>query len=213
MKRCYFVVVTALAFGVASPATAQFVYLDADEDGVCSTGDYLDATSTHLDVYIDTNRTAEGFVTECVTDEAIPIDLSSYSFILQKVEYGYGPITFGAWADSLGYSVGITDSGARMENDTELWIGLTGGPVLPAGKHKLGRLSVTIAGPVRVMILPSSSLSPRAATSFGTSCPGLDSDHTMQLGVDFLDVCGVGASPDGTSVTNTTWGRIKAAYR
>jgi len=211
MKRCYFAVLAALALGLPPPAAAQFLYVDADGDGACTPSDVLQNTTASVDVYLETNRNVEGEASYCGTDEDIPMSVSSYSFILRKYD-PYGEITFGAWSDNLGYPTGATDSGARMEDGTDLWIALGGGPVLPPGKHKLGTLAMTVTGSTSYLVFATSSpLSPRANSSFGSACPGADSDNTIKFGVDFPDVCGTVWAV--SSVTQTTWGKIKAAYR
>jgi hypothetical protein len=186
MKRCYFVVVTVLALGLAAPAAAQFMYLDANGDGVCDGSDVINSELVSLDVYLVTDQNADGNPTLCPTGEV------------------------GAWTDSLGYPTGLTDQGARMEGDNDLWIALGGGAILPPGKHKLGSLAVTVSGISFLTLVSTSSMSSRASTSFASACPGAFGDNTMRYGIDFFDVCGTSFTSDATS---TTWGRIKALYR
>ena len=209
MKRCYFVVVTVLALGLAAPAAAQFMYLDANGDGVCDGSDVINSELVSLDVYLVTDQNADGNPTLCPTGE--DLTMGSYSFILRRDALaGVLHLEFGAWTDSLGYPTGLTDQGARMEGDNDLWIALGGGAILPPGKHKLGSLAVTVSGISFLTLVSTSSMSSRASTSFASACPGAFGDNTMRYGIDFFDVCGTSFTSDATS---TTWGRIKALYR
>jgi hypothetical protein len=200
MKHCLLVLVAvvALAFGV--PASAQYMYLDVNGDGLSTSADVLTSATTSVDVYMDTNSNGNGSVATCPTGEALTIN--SYTFILRST----GGVTYGTWTDNMGFTVNL--GGATAGND--YWTGRGSGTALAPGTYKLGTLAITVTGNPVINIMSSTSIDPVALTSFGSACPGQDFDNTMKLGLDWMDVTGTYPS---TPVSKTTWGKIKDLYR
>ena len=81
MKNCLLLCVAVLALAVGVPASAQYMYLDENGDGVCTSDDIIDNTTTSVDVWLSTNKNGDGSDAFCATGEAISI--FSYTFILR----------------------------------------------------------------------------------------------------------------------------------
>jgi hypothetical protein len=130
--------------------------------------------------------------------------ISSYEFILQVS--GAGSVGFAAWTDDMGFpnDLGRDDGGNYVK------IARSSASALPGGKHKLGTLAVVVAGNPVLWPVPSVASKPAYYTGFGSECAGVDSDHVIKLGTDFLDVCG---SARFDAMEATTWGKIKELYR
>jgi hypothetical protein len=204
MKHCLLVFAAVLALAIGVPAHAQWIFIDANGDATnnCLSSDVLSSSVTSVSVYIDTNHNKDGSLATCSTGQALT--MNSYTFILSAPT---GGVTYGTWADNLGFT--IVAGGGQAGND--IWVALASGstPLAP-GKYKLGTLPVTITGSPRLEIHTSTSIDGTAITSFGSSCLGAEFDNTMILGRDFFDACGTAS---GTPTQETTWGKIKQLYR
>lgn len=206
MKHCLLLCAAALALALAVPASAQYVFLDVNGDGACTSADVLDNTVTSIDVWFDTNHDKNGNPVTCPTGE--DLTMSSYTFILSST----GGVSYGTWVDEAGFTAPA--GGAAAGND--IWLArVTSTTALPPGKIKVGHMPITVTGSPVISILSSDpSLDGTALTSFGSQCLGQDFDNTMKLGPcgvgDFCDACGTSA---GTPATKTTWGKIKDLYR
>jgi len=201
MKHCLLLCAAVLALAVAVPASAQYMYLDTNGDGVCTSSDVLDNSVTSIDFYIDTNHNGDGSAAPCAYG-SYPMSINSYALTL----IASGGVTYGAWTDNMGF--GFSTGGAQAGND--YWVSKASATILPEGQYKFGSLAVTVTGtPTLSIVANDASLDPYAFTGFGTACVGTQYDNTFVLGVEFTDVCS-SASP--TAVTNTTWGQIKKSY-
>jgi len=201
MKNCLLLCVAVLALVVGVPASAQYMYLDENGDGVCDSGDIIDNTTTSVDVWLSTNKNADGADVFCPTGEDMSI--FSYTFILRSS----GGVTFGTYVDAMGF--GINLGSGQAGNDR--WVGRGSGSALAPDLYKLGTQNITVAAGTPVLeIVTTTSGSASARTTFGSICPGTLGDNTLRLGVEWTDVCGTAS---GTPVTETTWGKIKALYR
>lgn len=204
MKHSLLLCVAVLALVVAMPASAQYVYMDTNGDGVCNSSDVLNSGVTSIDFYFDTNHNADGSAVTCPnTDNTYEMTINSYAVTL----VGTAGITYGAWTDLMNFT--INAGGAAAGND--IWLARASATVLPPGKYKVGSLAVTITGNPTLTLVPTDPpLDGTSLTAFGTACPGIDFDNTYKLGSDFMDVCS-SASP--TPATKTTWGKIKDMYK
>lgn len=194
------------ALGGVPAASAQYLYLDVDGDGKCTSYDVLDATVRSVDVWIDTDHDALGNPSPCPTGEKS--NIYSYSFILRWSRLGSnGSLGYGAWTDNMGFPV---EAGGRAGGN-DMWLARASATPLPPGKYKLGTLDVTVTGAVSLTLLArDDALDPTSLTSFGSVCPGKDFDDTIKLGSDFIDACSTSTS---SAVARTDWSRTKATYR
>jgi hypothetical protein len=206
----------------ASPALAQYVFLDASGDGLNVwhqysignagvAGDCLHSGVTSLDVYYVTDKNANGSAATCAFGDTL--NIGSYQFILETT--GSGTVTATGWTDNMGFTasgIGGGD-GTLATAGQEIWVGRAGEFQAP-GLYKVGSLSVTILGTPVLSFKSASTNFPQAQTLFGSSCPGLQQDNKIRLGVDIpLASAFPAACSFSIGVTATTWGKIKEQYR
>lgn len=202
MKNCLLLCVAVLALAVGVPASAQFMYLDANGDGICDNTDVVGPGTTSVDVWLSTNKDINGGDVVCPTGEELT--MNSYTFILRST----GGVTYGAWTSNPALGFGTNLGTGLAGNDR--WVGRGSGTALPADTYRLGTQAITVSTATQLSIVASTSGFAGAITSFGSQCVGTEGNNTMKLGTDWFDVCGTaGATP----VKETTWGKIKDLYR
>jgi hypothetical protein len=201
------VLVTLFSMDV-TPLQAQYLFLDTNRDGECSSSDFLYlATPDTVDVWIDTSKNQDGSPASCGTGETLTI--SSYEVILQS-DAG---TTLTSWLNS------------RPEFPIEehktlqpgvAWVGYTssGGTThLAPGKYLLGRGAYQRTGAGTcpyIMFAAQNPAVPSAETKFYSQCLGNQFDNFIRLGTDFTGTCGAFLICDATE--STTWGHIKQIY-
>ncbi len=184
-----------LALLVATPASAQYVFLDVNGDGACDTTDVLTPATTSVDVWFVTNAGRDGSPIACA-DTHYPMTFYSYEFILRAL--GSGTVTYGAYANlmpTMTTQVGPLGAGGSADYFT----GFGGYTYLAPGAYRVGTLGVTVTGSPKLTFTTFTLMDETAITAFGSQCPGLDFDQTIQLGVDFTDACGTAGGSDGGS--------------
>ncbi|HEU4333131.1 MAG TPA: PKD domain-containing protein [Candidatus Eisenbacteria bacterium] len=185
-RSCALVV---LVLCVATPCSAQYLFLDANGDGVHSSADILapDATTT-ADLRLVTNRNRDGGAAACAADPSASMTLNSYEVILRAIG---GTVAWGAFTNLLPSA---TVSFGREEDDRELYVGNGGGEILAPGEYLLARVEITpTSGTPSIAFARRSYVYPAGNTSFGCACLGLDGDNTMKLGQEWLDADGLPA--------------------
>lgn len=202
MKLCLPIIITAVALALAPPASAQFMFVDVNGDGLNTGSDVLTPSTTSVDIWLATNQDKDGNPVSCLQG-AYPLTINSYTFILTAPA---GGVTYGTWTDNLGFTINVGN--AQAGND--LWVGWATATPLPPGKYKLGTLALTVTGNATLDFLESTTLDVTAMTSFGSQCIGADFDNTMKYPQDWNQVAGTYAP---IPVTETTWGKIKSMYR
>src|SRR5439155_27194768 len=74
-------VIAVLAIG--APAYSQYIYMDRNGDGVCTSADVLSSSSTSVDTWLNTNHNANGpTVTSCTPSQ--PMDIFSYDMLVHS---------------------------------------------------------------------------------------------------------------------------------
>jgi hypothetical protein len=225
MKHTLLLVLGILAGAV--PAQGQYIYLDVNGDGLNFDReainnnfvpiDGLNSTVTSVDVYLVTDKVADGNAATCTSEE--PFTIGSYEVVLRNI--GHGVVYFQGWTDAMGFEVPIISGGdgTFATGGTDAWVGRgSSSPDLPPGTYKLGTVSVTITGYPVILFGMNSSLDGYAETAFGSQCDGALFDSTIRLGplseigitADFTESFG---STDYIGVVSTTWGKIKERYR
>src|SRR5258707_675696 len=82
---------------LAVPAQAQYMFLDADGDGLHTAADVVNqAGTTTFDVWIRTDTNRDGTSATCSSGDGA-LDIRSYQFILHAVE---GTVTWGAFTNA-----------------------------------------------------------------------------------------------------------------
>jgi len=190
-----------LLLPIAMPASAQYMFLDSNGDGLHTAADQLNSngTPTTVDVYLITNMNRDGSAAVCDADNgATPLTMNSYVINLQasngKVLYSNFindqttmTVAFGEVnPDSIRYKNGFGQQAA-----------------LQPGKYKLATITIKgLSGAPKVDVVAQITGSPDA-TSFGSQCAGNDFDNTYKLGSDWHDSDGLSAAPGGGNVPPT----------
>jgi flagellar hook capping protein FlgD/putative Ig domain-containing protein len=211
LRLVLFAAVLTIPFAV--PATAQYMYLDANANGVHDSGDRLNAngTATTVDLFVQTNTNRDGSTAVCDTGPE-PLTINQYQINLLAVG---GTVTYSNFinqqAATMTFAFGeFNPDGVRYKN------GFGGGTQLPVGTYRLCTLTITGAtGSPRIDIVDQVSGSPDF-TGFGTSCIGRGFDNVYRLDGpnvppqtgdvgDFTDADGLGGVAGGNTppaVTN-----------
>ena len=134
LNRFLTVLMCALALAFASPAAAQYMYLDVNGDGLNTTADVLTSSSTGVDVWLRTNVNADGSTAVCNSSASV-LNLGSYEYFVHAT----GTVVYGTWTDNLGFTSNFGD----LQNAVDAYHGRGSGTFLPAGKYKLGRLALS----------------------------------------------------------------------
>ena len=183
---------------LASPAAAQYMYLDANGDGVHTPTDQLasNGTATTVDVWINTNHNRNGSDAVCDIDGTSPLGINSYVFNLRASS---GLVSYSGFINRIASFT--TSFGEVNPGDGSQYKNGNGGQAgLAPGLYRLATLTITgLSGTPRVDIVDLSSGS-ADFTSFGTGaggCFGNDFDNTYKLagpggGSDWHDVDGLG---------------------
>ncbi len=180
-------VVIALLAG--APASAQYIYIDTNGDGMNTWADSLNSTgTTAVDIWIDTGSNRNGTHGNCSEP-----GLVSFSMNLKAVG---GTVNWGTFTSAIASASGPP----AVSNPTEYHIALgitdPASTNTPLALYKLGTLPVEIvSGTPCLDFATSTSMSPRHSTSFGEGCHGPRWDHTSRLGDDWNDKDGVVATP------------------
>jgi len=176
----------SVALVLAPPASAQYLYLDSNGDGVPTAADVLAPTgTTTVDIYLSTDHNRDGSTATCVTGDG-NLTINSYEFILKAQ---HGTVTWGTFTNliaAFNVSLGLASSSTDYHN------GFGSGTILSPGLYHLGTLQITAAtGTPNIVVAASTSLNGGYLTSFGSQCSGNDFDNTMKLGSEWTDVDGL----------------------
>ncbi len=189
-------VVVAMA-GFTQVATAQYMYLDSNANGIHDPGDVLNAngTATTVDVWIFTNQNRDGTIVECNVDPSLPLNMNSYVVNLRALN---GSVTYANFVN--GFPLFTTAFGEANAGAGQYKNGF-GGPasaaVGPGGPFKICTITITGTGGTPSIIINDINTDSQDFTSFGTRCDGNDFDSTYKLsgpggGSDWTDVDGLG---------------------
>ena len=182
------VLIVFALFLASLPASAQYIYIDTNGDGMNTWADSLNSTgTTPVDIWINTGFNRNGSRGNCPD-----AGMTSFSLNLRAVG---GTVNWGTFSSAIASAQGPP----AVSNPTEYHIALviTGSSTTtPLGLYKLGTLPVDIvSGTPCLDFATSTSMSPRHSTSFGAGCPGPQFDHTSRLGSDWRDQDGLPANP------------------
>lgn len=210
MKKSLLLLGVIAALAIGAPAYSQYVYLDVNGDGVCTSSDVLTSSTTAVDVWLDTNHDQSGAVEPC-NDGLNILDIGSYDLIWRSS--GTGSVAFNSYTNNGAVMAGFVPLAPFTVAGPDAGVGFTGPNYLAPGLYKLGTLSVTITGTPRIDFLMDNVTAPgipAPVTGFGSHCEGTDYPNTIALGLNFEDACGTST---GTPSESTTWGKIKQLYR
>ena len=169
----------------APPSSGQYMYLDANGDGVNTVADVVNAGTNVVDIWLDTDSNRNGSPAVCVNSPG-PFTINSYTFNVRAVN---GTIAWGNFTNQLPNAVVQFFHGSTP---TEYWNGFGGQFSNPPGLYRLATLTLSVAsGTPSIEIIPRASGNPADNTAFGSMCQGTDFDNTIKLGLDWHDVDGL----------------------
>ena len=185
MSRFLVRFVFLLSIAIPHTASAQYMYLDTNGDGLSTGADQIDPNGpTTLDVWVRTNTNRDGSPAECVTQDG-ELTINSYEFILHA---DGGTVS---WSGFTNHQPDFTVNLGFGENATDYHNGYGGGVISPPGTYRLASVTVTVTlGTPSIVLAASSPLSGVFLTSFGSRCSGNDFDNTLKLGSDWFDTDG-----------------------
>ena len=195
------------ALGVATPpAFAQYMYLDANGNGVYDSGDHLapNGTPTTVDLWLVTDHNRDGSPATCDVDPAQPLPVNDYYFSLLA---GGGLVSYSGFTTHLG----TIPFGELNPGDGRYANGYGGVYVYPPGTYHLATLTITATSGAPQVSIVDRVNGAIQVTDFGmgsSACFGNDFDNTYKLtgpagGSDWTDVDGLGpASNEATPVLN-----------
>lgn len=181
----------------ASPAFAQYIYLDSNGDGVHTAADVLHGVGpTIIDLWLDTGHNRDGSVTVCQT----PVGPSSTP--LTMFAYEVSILATGGTLSWSGYTNRIAQFSAIIPTRSEADRFYTGdfstpGVVtLPPGRYHLGTFTANVlSGAPRLEFVTNLQLSAPPAfvgfTEFGSNCDGTDFANTIMLNTNWSDQDGL----------------------
>jgi len=156
----------ALLLLVACPsiARAQYLYLDADGDGISTSADVVrPAGATTVDIYLRTDSNRDGTPASCASGDG-PLTLRGYEIVLRATN---GAVAWGAFTNRIA-TMTLTEGPASNESDYHH--GYSGGAALPPGAYRLATLEIAVAsGTPALEVAPSTGLSEAYVTGFHSS--------------------------------------------
>ena len=185
MSRLYVLFLFLLTIVIPRIAAAQYMYLDANGDGLSSSADLVNPSgSTTFDIWIRTNTNRDGSAATCVTEDG-DLTINSYEFILHATG---GTLS---WSGFANHQPDFNVNLGHAESATDYHNGFGGGTILPPGTYRLASLTVTVTlGSPSIGFASATPLSGVFLTSFGSRCSGNDFDNTLKLGSDWFDTDG-----------------------
>ncbi len=164
-------VVPLVLMFLAPPALAQYMFLDANGDGVNNDQDRLEPGGTAtLDIWLDTSKNRDGSPAVCDVDPSKALSINSWEISLHAVG---GTIDWGPCENLLDISPNRVCFASDSDTTDPVWYhnGWGGYFILQPGLFHLARLQVrAVIGNPAVLIEPYNPSQPTDLTSFGTQC-------------------------------------------
>jgi PKD repeat protein len=188
---------------------AQYMYIDANGDGVHSGADAMNPNGTPLnvDVWLDRLHNRDGSLAVCDADG----DLTVWNSFAVHINVVGGAASFTNYLNHVTpFAISCSAGGqAFLSNTGGMAVCQAGQPRTDPGLVKIFSVTVTgISGSPTLAFVPGNSLDVNS-TSFGTMCTGLDFDNTYKLGLDWFDAdglngpgCGGNCSPALSPIAN-----------
>ncbi len=196
MGHGYFQVVRALVFLAVllgstavhpTPTAAQYMYLDANGDGVHTDADVVPMSgAVTFDVWLVTDRNRDGSAATCAQSPGTLLNLRSYSFVLRVSN---GRILFSVPVNRVA-TFTLPPLGSVMSQELSFFA--EGAVALPAGRYRLASVSgQTTLGTPLLSFAPGSSSTPFLVTGFGSDCPGAGYTGSVEFMLDWTDADGL----------------------
>lgn len=182
-----------LAIFLTTPAQGQYMFLDANGDGVNDDSDRIDQSgATTLDLWVDTAKNRDGSAVTCDTDPNSGVTVFSWEIVLRAVG---GTLEWGPLDNILAISPLRACFATDSDTTDPVWYhnGWGGYYVSDPGRYHLARFSVRVlTGNPSIIFVPLNPSQPNDLTSLGTLCLAREQDNTYKLGLDWHDADGVG---------------------
>src|SRR5258706_2281280 len=177
----------------APTAIAQYMYLDANQDGVHTAADVVNPSgSTVFDIWFRTDSNRDGSPASCSTGDG-SLTMIDYQLILHASD---GTVSWGPYTNA--QSATMPSLFASEFDTTDAYVWFSGLTSLPPGSYKLGTIAATVlTGTPSLGVAPDSHLSVAYITAFRSSCSGTDFDNYLKLGPnsngpgDWFDAAGL----------------------
>ena len=187
-----------LATGIASPAAAQYMFLDSDGDGIHTAADVMGAagTPTTVKIYLKTDQNRDGSQAFCNTGDG-DLTLNGYGISLRASDL----VNFGAYTNGQSSMVAEQPE-QRTPTEFVAKFRKQSFPHLPPGTYLLGTVMITsMRDNTTIEIVNRASFSAEI-TGFSTQCSGNDFDNYYKLygdgwGSDWFDADGLGPGAGG----------------
>jgi len=205
-RLALFAAVLTLPFAV--PASAQYMYMDSNGNGIHDVGDRLNANndSTVVDIYLNTTLNRNGSAVSCNTAAGTAMDINSYAVTLKATG---GTATYRNYinrqATAFPNHAEQLNPGDGTYKDAYYSFSYT-----PGGLFRLGTVTITGTGGSPKIDFVDQIPGAQDITSFGTPCPGIAGDNTYRLDGpntqafyggpgDWFDVDGLAAALGGNN--------------
>jgi hypothetical protein len=195
MNRTFFLLLLFVAVLSPGLSGAQYLYLDANGDGVHTDADVVNPSgSTHVAIWLDTSHDRDGSAQTCNSHTGAPVhegpdlDIFSYDVFLVVDD---GAVSWEDYTDRMGFEkLPNDDVSTRTETQIHITRFAAPGDERPAGRYKLGSMTVTTTGgtpSIRFGLMEGWDY-----CAFGTDCSAsLEFPNSYVLGVDFTDADGL----------------------
>jgi len=178
---------------LAPSAHSQYVFLDANGDGVNNSSDQLPASGpVDLDIWFVTDHNRDGSPATCVTDPSAPLTINTYEIVLRVLN---GHVAFGPMRNWLPFTTDPVRIASRGDTTgTTIYHNGYGAPdIFPPGRYRVATLTVeVIDGEPSLVFLGYNPVEATDLTAFGTQCSGINEDNTAVLREEFHDASGIG---------------------
>src|SRR6058998_1622187 len=174
-----------------APASAQYMYLDTNGDGINTEGDRIPFSEggefTNVDIWLDTSTNRDETAATC-TSSGEPLSISSYEICLSIVGGGVD------WGTFTNHMPLFGSLGARQDHFA-YYNGFSGS-TLPPGRYHLATIQVALRflapdPPYSLEIVATVPSLPGARTAFQSECDGQNGDGFLRLGTDWFDTAGL----------------------
>jgi len=185
---------------LASPSSAQYIYLDSNGDGVHTAADVLHGVGpTVVDIWLDIGHNRDGTVATCTVDPKEPLDMFSYEVSFQA---SGGTVSSSAYTNRLSQM--SLEYPPHLPDDTRFATGPFSSPfpvTFPPGKYLLGTFTLNVTSGAPSIAFASTLTWPGPFfdyTMFGSHCPATVNPNTMTYGIDWFDADGLAFSAGGS---------------
>jgi len=202
------ILVFALLIQAPSVATAQYMYLDSNGDGIHTSADVLhEVGPTVVDIWLDTGHNRDGTVPSCTANPTQPLDMFAYQVVMEATD---GSLTFSSFTNRLSQFGVLSPS---KVDGTHLDVGAYFAPLgisLLQGRYLLGTFTVNVASGTPSLRFLSTFSWPgppnESYTGFGSHCDGTAYPNFITFDVNWFDADGLvfAAGGGGNRTPNLT---------